>query len=253
MTLTWKWRVAIPSYARAEGLGKWTLATLSRGGVPPGLIDVFVADEEQHKLYARTLPPDTYSRIVIARPGIIGARNFISEFYPEGFHVVSVDDDLRAVRAAVGGKLVELEGLPQFFDDAFAACKAANAGLWGVYPVCNAFYMKGTPVTMDLRPCIGPLHGMVNHRELALQCEGGKEDIERTLLYYEKYGSVVRFNHVTADQPPHAPGGLQATNLRTIELAEKGVQYLMKRWPQWVQRRPARKRGHPEVALKAKR
>ena len=61
----------------------------------------------------------------------------------------------------VGGKKLEpLDNLHSFFKEAFDTCARLGLGLWGVYPVANAFYMKHT-VTTDLRFIIGTLASLV--------------------------------------------------------------------------------------------
>lgn len=250
-----KWRVVIPTYKRSDTLAKHSLATLERGGVRPSLIDIYVANEQEAEEYRSKIPKGSYAKLVVAEPGIQAARNFISRAYPDGQHLVQMDDDVRGVFAATSPKtLVEVTNLVEVFDGGFEACASVGARVWGMYPICNPFYMHGgQPVTTDLRPIIGVLHGVVNDQSLRLTCTGGKEDIERTLLYYEKDRAVVRFNNMAPKQNARTEkGGLQATNLRTHESSLADAKSLCSRWPRWVTMKPSFKGGHAEVRLRAK-
>jgi hypothetical protein len=89
------YRIAIPSYKRAPRLRDSTLQLLQRHHIEPALIDVFVADDEEKAIYTATLDPWTYSRLIVAVPGMAAVRNFMTDYYDEGQHVVFIDDDMR--------------------------------------------------------------------------------------------------------------------------------------------------------------
>lgn len=245
------WIVAIPSYQRAATLCKKTLATLRRGGVAEERVHVFVANAEEHALYAAALAR-TRTRLIIGAPGIVGVRNAISNYFGEGAQVVEMDDDLTDVSFAQGPKtLVSVEDLGGWFTFSFATAQAAGARLWGTYPVCNPYFMKDK-VSYDLRPCIGALHGHFCDPRLQLHADAlGKEDIERTLLYYLADGRVARFNGYAAKQNARTePGGLQAPGGRTHETSQRAAGYLRRTYSALVHMASARKGGHAEVRLR---
>ena len=244
------WRVAIPTYKRCEQLKEKTLGTLARGGVSPSLVDIFVADATDADRYKNALTKGTYAKIVVAEPGIGPARNFISHYYPDGKYIVEIDDDIQGVVYASSPKqMTEISDLSGFFANGFEACTAVGARIWGVYPMCNPFYMSGNQeMTTDLRPIIGALHGHINDHSHRLVCSG-KEDIERTLLYFEKDLRIVRYNRMAAKQVVFAKGGLE--NLRTAETSLRDAKFLCERWPHWVTMKKSFSRGHAEVKLKA--
>ena len=246
------WLVAIPSYKRAECLKKRTLATLAAGGVPSELITVFVANETEAVQYRAVLDKSTYKDIVVAELGMHKVRNCITRHYANGQLLVQVDDDVRGVfeLGSDGKALIARTDLVSIFDSGFATSHSVGARLWGMYPVCNAFYMY-RKVTKDLRPIIGTLWGNVNDHSLPLLECPAKSDVERTLLYYVADGAVLRFNHLAPKQQAWTnPGGCQASGSRTLEISEAVVQSLLKRFPKFCTRGRPHKEGHAEVRLK---
>lgn len=222
------WLVAIPSYMRTQRLTDSTLATLAAGGVPAAKIKVFVANEEERELYESMVPRGLYSELVVGEVGMNKVRNCIIKHYPHGQRLVQFDDDVRAVLKldATGKKLEPITDLPAFFELAFAMMARAGANLWGLYPVCNAFYMK-KGFTTDLRQITGVVWGGINDHHLPPMSCWSKSDIERTLQYYVRDGAVLRFNEVSAQQRPWTePGGCQAPNNRTPETARQAAEYL---------------------------
>ena len=75
--------IAIPSYKRNETLKKKTMRVLSEYKINPNKIYIFVADNDQKKLYEDTLEPKTYNKIVVGKPGIQHIRNFMPKYFPE--------------------------------------------------------------------------------------------------------------------------------------------------------------------------
>lgn len=247
-----KWRVVIPTYKRAARISIRTLDVLEQGGVPAELIDLFVANEQEKEEYLNRVPKDLYNRIIVGELGIAQQRNFISDYFPDGELLVSADDDLQGVYVRESEKKVSLvQNLPALFDQGFFLCQQYGARIWGMYPVLNPKFMRHG-YTHDLKPVIGALHGYVNDRSLRLSCKT-KDDIERTLLYYEVDGVVIRMNSFAPKQNARTePGGLQAEGetKRTLERSEEDVRYMMQRWPALVHRAKPRKGGHAEVRLR---
>ena len=88
------WIIAIPSYNRAETLKTKTLATLHHYNIPTSKIYVFVANNDEMKKYKDTLDPKSYGKLVLGVPGLPEVRNFISNNFPIGKKIVSIDDDI---------------------------------------------------------------------------------------------------------------------------------------------------------------
>lgn len=247
-----KFIVTIPTYERPLILAKRSLTTLQRGGISSKDIVIFVADKAQKDLYFCALDFDSYAEIIIAEKGIAPARNFISRHFSAGQALLQMDDDVLGIFEAKNEKdLAEVTDLAGFFSSCFDRCVAEGARLWGFYPMLNPFYMKGTEVTTTLRPVIGVTHGIINEPSFQLT-RRAKEDLERTLLFFEKDGKVVRFNRFASKQTARTlPGGLQTPGGRDAASEQADVDYLCQRFPQWCTPAKPKKGGFAEVRLKA--
>lgn len=222
------WRIAIPSYKRATRLRDSTLATLQKYGIPADRIDVFVADDEEREVYADTLDPATYDWLITATPGMGAVRNWMTDYYEEGQHVLYIDDDIYDFLT------LEPLDLQAFIDKAFADCAAAGLRLWGIYPVANKFFMK-PGYTKDLRYVIGSMYGVMNDRNIKVSMDDG-EDKERTCLYYLKYGGVLRYSDISPKTKYYRePGGMQTT--RTLERQQKSGLALLEQFPMLLTRK----------------
>lgn len=241
------WRVAIPTYRRAETLCKKTLKMLAESSVPSDRIDLFVANEEERRVYERVVPKEAYSRLVVAMPGLRHARNFISRFYPQGQRVVELDDDLarfemRVSEKKVNGKVPDLAAL---FDYGFALADEIGTGVWGVYP-CAGLSLRRN-VRVNLCYLIGFAFGCVMTRDASHIRElEDKEDFEFSILQRRRYGKVCRIEYVSARTNCYTePGGMQET--RTEARVKASALHLLRKYPQLT--RPRIKNGHAEIRL----
>lgn len=245
------WIVAIPSYKRAEILRDKTLATLTRYGIEPSRIYIFVADKDEEALYKATLPVGHYNRLVVAQKGLHHARNAINAYFPVGKKIVSADDDIRGfIEFDAGAKRHEkpLVSLKRTIDRGFTEAAKAGASLWGVYPSANGFFMKNT-VSTDLRHIVGSFWGQINPGKAVTIHLQSKEDYERTLQFWKRDGAVVRLNFVSPQTAYYkTPGGLQLT--RTQEKIEDEVAFLEKHYGPYIVRNPNRKSGFVEIRIK---
>jgi len=248
------WKVVVPSYNRVDGFKSKTLATLQRHKIPATKIYLFVANEEQKKLYEENLDPGSVGHIIVGEKGLPQVRNFIFNYFPKGTPIVSFDDDVRGFVRLQGEKLrdVRPDELAQLFDQGFEECKKAGARFWGDYPVPNGFFMSNT-VSTDLKFIMGSFWGCFNPgKEVQIDIGNGeKEDYMRTIKFWELDGTVVRLNflsHKTATYKES--GGLQSDGIqKRIEREKETVEKMLKRWPQYVRPNPRRKSMFPEVLL----
>ena len=189
------YQIAIPSYRRATICNERTLRTLQICKIDPELITVFVVEDE-YQDYLNILNPYWYGNIVIGKKGLIEQREFIADYYKVGSRIISMDDDIESIDLSMTG----YESLDVFFTEAFHECEIHNAYIWGVYPVYNQFFRKDRiPITYGLSFLIGAFYGYINREDnprIELIRNGNKEDVERSLLYYERDGIVIRFNKV---------------------------------------------------------
>jgi hypothetical protein len=224
------WRVAIPSYRRAQRLKEATLSLLQKHQVPSDRIDVFVADNDEEWDYATTLTAGTYGRMIVAVPGMGAVRNWMTDYYDEGDHILFIDDDITDF-LTISDALFDL---CKFIDQAFEECAGLDLQLWGLYPVANRFFMKDVATT-DLRYIIGSMYGVVNDKSIRVTLDDG-EDKQRTCISYLKYGGVLRYSWVSAKTKYYRePGGMQAT--RTLERQRASGIALLEQFPNLLARK----------------
>jgi len=245
------WVVVIPSYNRVETLKSKTLRVLQEYKISPSKIYIFVADDEQKKLYQEALG-DSVGHIIKGIKGLPEVRNFIFDYFPKDKPIVSFDDDVRGFieldEKSKGGKR-KLRDLAGLFDRGFAECKKANAKFWGVYPVSNPFFMKDK-VSTDFKFVIGSFWGCFNPKDDVRITigNGEKEDYQRCIQFWERDQARVRLNGVAVQTATYAtPGGLQDGNRLARE--HKTVKAMLKKWPEYLRLNPHRKSGFPEFRL----
>ena len=71
------WVIAIPSYKRHDIIMEKSLSTFKEYKIPSSKITIFVADEEEKKLYEEAIPEGTVEDIVVGVLGMDKIRNFI--------------------------------------------------------------------------------------------------------------------------------------------------------------------------------
>ena len=249
-----KYVVVIPSYQRADILNEKTLMMLKEGGVPKNRIHIFVANNEEKSDYEAAIPKSMYHKIIVGVKGINQQRAFISKYFPEKTHIVSIDDDVADMLEIKGGKFLPTHNLHSFFEKAFNDLSKMKLKLWGVFPTPNPFYAEPQqPVTTKLRFIIATLYGYVNRHKMVLDSPiEEKEDVENTIKHFLKDGGVLRYNHVSFKTKFKNPkGGLGAHKDRLIA-NQKAAEWLHKTYPK-LTRIKVRKNGMHEIVLVAPR
>jgi hypothetical protein len=239
--------IAIPTYNRVDEVTAKSLNTLRESGISKNKIYLFVANQQQYKLYEENVPKHLYGKIIIGKKGITNQRIFIASYFPEGQYVISMDDDIEQFEILKGEKLDKLATINEFFNDAYKLMKKEKLFIWGIYPVHNPFFMY-KETTTDLRFIIGVTFGFIvrHDKDLKMSTKSEtKEDYEQTILYFLKDGGVIRFNNITVKTKFNAPGGLGTDR---FERNKNAAEYLVKKYPDIVTRND-RKNGTPEVKL----
>jgi hypothetical protein len=258
--------IAIPTYQRSHILKTCTLQFCVDMSIPLCKVHVFVAqaDPEMNQyLLLKSIHPD----INIHTDGPIGLhlmRNHITNFFEEGTFLLCMDDDIKRLVYMEEDPLVEdkkscqrykliphtTETFHSWVEAAFATLTLGDARLFGIYPVRNGYFMKDLPyLTTDLRFCVGAFWGCINDRSIVLQIEE-KEDFERTLLQFEKYGSVHRYNHVAPVTNYYSTsGGMQARPKDRRDESHSSCEYLVERFPSLCKRHRTKSSGICEIKL----
>lgn len=242
------WQVAIPSFNRAEGLNRMTLRTLSDGGVPRDRVTVFCATPEEAAQYRFTLDGGLYGGIEVAALGLMAARNHINRYYPNGAHLVQMDDDVKGLRRLVDGKLAKVPDVGAMVDECFTEMGLAFAELWGIYPTPNAGWMKHrvrTNLCLIVGPCFGHINRHAPHCETTVE---DKDDYERSIRYYVAHGSVARVEWYAPLTDYYADTGGQAST-RTLATVEEVAATLCARYPGMVAPARSKRYGFAEVRL----
>ena len=209
--------IAIPSFNRYDTIKKKTLKMLQQNNIPTDIITIFVATSEQKLLYEQELNNDY--KIVIGVLGMANIRNFITDYYEEGQKLVCIDDDITSIKLGnISGKLVtKINNLNEIIINGFNLCKENDTALFGLHPSNNCRSLKSKNIiTTDLKYIIGALYGVINDKSIKVSIDSA-EDFQRSILYYKKYGKVVRMNNMSAFTQYYATGGM-ASNGRTTEI-----------------------------------
>lgn len=194
--------ICIPSYKRNEVCNERTLKTLHENKIDPKKIYVYVADKEDYKLYEETLDKNNYNKLIIGKKGLVQQREFIMKHWPNGKHIVFLDDDIEKIDLSLSSEF-KTHSLDYFIKYAFNECIKYKSYIWGVYAVFNPFFRKARKeMTTDLNYIVGAFYGIINRPNLnkinlnITRENGQKEDVERTLKYFINDGIVLRFNKV---------------------------------------------------------
>ena len=174
-------RIAIPSYKRHKYLGDKTLKTLHNFGYGIEDIDIFVGNDEEYELYKSEYPE---YNIIVGEVGMREIREFIFNYYDEGTHVLSLDDDIIDIRMKNPNEsekscLVKLENLKEIVDKGFEECVKNN-------------------ITTHLAFCVGWMWGCIIDKECLKLNISQYEDYERSIRVFKKYGKVIRLNNICA-------------------------------------------------------
>jgi hypothetical protein len=254
--------IAIPTYKRHSSISENTLKVLASHNISSKLIYLFVANEAERALYEASVSKDLYGTIIIGRLGLHQQRNFISNYFPEGQYIVELDDDITGIfqlkksrstkrmtkKRKFYQQLAPISNLHEFLVSAFNQLYTHKLYLFGVYPVCNGYFMTPT-VTQDLRFIVGPFWGFINRHSPELQLTiSEKEDSERTLQFYSKDGGVLRFNNITFKTNYYTnKGGMQAEGKNRKLEARNAAEYLNAKYPALTKISNIKKSGYTEL------
>lgn len=173
------------------------------------------------------------------------ANNAVHKYFPIGKKILFMDDDIKSVNKW-NGEAFETADLKYYIEEGFRLCNENNFKLFGFYPVKNGFFMKDQKeYSKGLQFCMGGIMGVVNDKELRTITY--KEDYERCIINYIKYGGIIRFNYVKVDNILYTNKGGQEDK-RTTELMDKTIEELVSKYPEYCRRKES-KGKYPEITL----
>lgn len=238
------YQIAIPSFRRAETICKKTLHYLLRvADIDPKCITVFLSDpkeriEYQRKIIEAGLPS---VKIVDGKPSLNLQRRFISNYYPEGTYIFNIEDDIPGIYSAPSPKKLEIvTRLDNLIKEGFYLAAKCSTKLWGFSASCNPFYLHGSRPNLGLYFIDGACFGTINTHDKSLWSTLlDKEDYQRCLLYYKRFGSVVRLSMFAAKNITYKEkGGMEGQ--RSAANSRECADFLIKKYPGLVKINPRR-------------
>jgi hypothetical protein len=208
---------------------------LSSVAYPAEKITIFVANEEEAMDYYKAVPRAMYGRLVVGVIGLMAQRNFITNYYPEDAIIIQMDDDVKKIDSPVP--------FLTLIETAVERLNTRKGGLWGVLPNDDKRRYKDSTTT-HLTHILGSFFVYRNHRDILITVTE-KEDYERSILYFKRYGEVYRYRGAGVSTTYNqGTGGLQREG-RAAEM-EAHILLLTQRHPGFVVRKD---KQLPDVAL----
>lgn len=227
------WSIAIPSYDRTTFLKERTLAFLGRQQVPAERIFLFVANEEEAAIYEKALKGNkkypSWKRVtkfgakrtsgtcnlVIGIKGIGPQRAFITDWFPEGHHVVSMDDDVKDMFVLCSsspsfalntGKERMTSLVAGEFEkvilDAGVRMLQTGAYIWSVSRSQIVHHLQCEGISTKFNVCVGYCFGVINRPALkGLNTIYGAtgDDVERSMRFMKHDGLTLHYRMLAAD------------------------------------------------------
>lgn len=227
-------KVAIPTHNRVELIGKLTLAYLERCGILTDDIDLFVSNEQELVKYSKHFYPTKIGRLINANTNNVRDKfNFIHSYYPQGEHVLVIEDDISSIDKVCGYNMLEtITNLKEVAGSAFDLCEKNKTKLWGISSNDNPFFLKNQS-NFCFKLVVANMYGFIAEQPPLLITQHTKTDYERTIIYTIKYGGVIRLDYLCARTRNYKnPGGMQdlPIEVRAAQEAESS-NYLAARYP----------------------
>jgi hypothetical protein len=248
-----KFRIAIPTIARAETIKKKTINYLAQTDIDFSEVDLFLSDGNELNAYKESLKEYPINFIVTDKKHVNTQRNFIVDYYEEGQLVLGIDDDIQSIQMRISEKkTMPLLNLTEFVDHAFEISQQHKFDMWGVNAVLNPYFMRNN-ISFNLKYIVACFYGWRNTYQekayVSTNPEYGKEDYERSIRYYMADRGLTRFNYVAPKTKYYSEdGGIQT--YRTVEYEQKAVDWLLKTFPMYCTINKHKKSKWPEVVLK---
>lgn len=206
-----EYQIAIPSYNRIELLKKATLPMLEKYGCDARRITIFVANNEQYKIYKEAL--NSKYKIVVGELGLLQVKRFYHNYYDLGTRLFNVQDDIHNLKQKNKNKLEDYDGtIDELVELGFSTAEKFGAEMWGINPTGNAMFMKDQ-ITIGLRFIYGAIYGDYAGNpsvvdEHIMELTSG-EDWENTISAFLRTGSLARIEWIAPVSKLFAKGGVE--------------------------------------------
>lgn len=253
------YKIAVRSYNRSNTIKK-TLKILEDDGILKSLIYIFCPLNQI--LEYKSINGNDYHYIDGGDKGTNYCNKLINNYFELNDYIIQMDDDINGVyqltttkyKDVIKRKVGDDPKLPlglikksvlEIIIEGKRQMEETLLNIWGMYPVNNYYFMKNN-ITYDLRFCIGRIFGFINTKDI-YTVDDCRDDYERSILYYERDGGIIRFNKYVCDADTYiGAGGL--AEIRTIDKMKKSVDYMLNTYPQYVGVKKT-KGKYPEIML----
>ena len=242
--------ILIPTYNRVDTFAKKTYAKLlTRYGLCDKTYLCLQTDADEAS-YTQAFP-DVH--VVRTLKGLLATVNELATQLPPNLRVVVMHDDItRFLRIEPPASTrITVDDLDAVFRETFETMATHGCHLGGFYPTDNPMNMVRQPaVSTDLRFIHDPITLMRVQPIVLSPHFSDKMDFERTILYYQQDGGVVRMNHYTfctQYNPKSATGGY---GHRTADAEAAVTQRFVKAYAPYIQRVIVHKSGSTSLVLK---
>ena len=242
------YQIAIPSYKRPETIKNKTLKLLMDHNIDKNKITIFVADNDEEKIYKQSLGNEY--KIVVGVHTIGNQRNFIERYYNENTRVVMFDDDLDGVFVKNENNLDPIDNIENdLIINGFNECIKNNSYVFGVYAAANAYFMLNRIYTKLCYIPGGVFGVIIQHDDFLQRKTNHGEDYEYSIRQYIKNKIVVRFDYITIKSKFFKEqGGLQT--IRTKQYIYDSIKWIQDEFPEYCKMYIRKSSGNAELRLK---
>jgi hypothetical protein len=242
------YQIAIPSYKRPETIKNKTLKLLMDHNIDKNKIIIFVADNDEEKIYKQSLGNEY--KIVVGVHTIGNQRNFIERYYNENTRVVMFDDDLDGVFVKNENNLDPIDNIENdLIINGFNECIKNNSYVFGVYAAANAYFMLNRIYTKLCYIPGGVFGVIIQHDDFLQRKTNHGEDYEYSIRQYIKNKIVVRFDYITIKSKFFKEqGGLQT--IRTKQYIYDSIKWIQDEFPEYCKMYIRKSSGNAELRLK---
>lgn len=242
------YQIAIPSYKRPETIKNKTLKLLMDHNIDKNKITIFVADNDEEKIYKQSLGNEY--KIIVGVHTIGNQRNFIERYYNENTKVVMFDDDLDGVFIKNENNLDPINNIENdLIINGFNECIKNNSYVFGVYAAANAYFMLNRIYTKLCYIPGGVFGVIIQHDDFLQRKTNHGEDYEYSIRQYIKNKIVVRFDYITIKSKFFKEqGGLQT--IRTKQYIYDSIKWIQDEFPEYCKMYIRKSSGNAELRLK---